>query len=81
MQNLPAQNPIHRAIRRPQLEQATGLKRTSIYNKLNPKSPQYDPTFPRPINLSSRTIAWVESEVQAWIDSRIAASRAVQGGN
>lgn len=29
--------------------------------------------FPKPIKLSERSSAWLESEVQAWIDARIAA--------
>ncbi len=34
-----------------------------------------DPTFPRPIKIGKRASAWVESEVDAWIHDRIAASR------
>jgi prophage regulatory protein len=59
-----------RIIKRPQVEHDTGLKRSSIYNKLNPKSPQYDPTFPKSIKLGARAIGFIESEVQAWIESR-----------
>ena len=29
--------------------------------------------FPKPIKLSERSSAWVESEVQDWIEARIAA--------
>ena len=28
--------------------------------------------FPRPTKLGPRAVAWVESEVDAWIDARIA---------
>ena len=28
--------------------------------------------FPPPINLGGQTIAWVESEIDAWLDQRIA---------
>lgn len=31
--------------------------------------------FPRPIKIGPRASAWIESEVEAWIEQRIAASR------
>lgn len=34
--------------------------------------------FPAPVKLSVRASAWVESEVDAWIESRIRESRAGQ---
>jgi prophage regulatory protein len=30
-----------------------------------------DDTFPRPVSLGSRAVAWIESEVQDWILERI----------
>ena len=47
------------------------LSRPSIYRKVR------DGSFPRPINLGGRAIAWLSSDIDAWIDARIAASRAV----
>ncbi|WP_321866741.1 helix-turn-helix transcriptional regulator [Paraburkholderia tropica] len=44
----------------------TGLSRTSVYT---------NPTFPKPIKLSARAVAWVEGEVDGWIATRIAESR------
>lgn len=67
-----------RLLRRQQVESITGLKRSSIYNRLNPRSKQYDASFPRPITLSSTkkgSVAWVVEEVYAWVSSKIAASR------
>lgn len=32
----------------------TGLSRSTIYNKINCKSKQYDPDFPRPFRSMSR---------------------------
>lgn len=29
-------------------------------------------TFPKPIKIGSRAVAWVESEIDAWIESKIA---------
>lgn len=66
----------HRLLRRKQLEQAIGLSRSTIYAKLDPKSPHYDPSFPKPITLGSMSVAWVEAEIQGWIASRIADRKA-----
>lgn len=65
-------------IRRKQLEARTGLSRSSIYAKmrLNPKRPgDFDPTFPTPVSVGAKAVGWVESEVDAWLAARIAASR------
>lgn len=67
--------PAHRLLRRKQVEQAIGLSRSTIYARLDPKSPHYDPTFPTPIKLGSTSIAFIESEVQSYIAARIADSR------
>ena len=47
-----------------------GIGRSTIYNKLNPKSKQFDPTFPKPRSLGANTVAWLESEVLAWMLAR-----------
>mgnify|MGYP003584827229 CR=1 FL=1 len=52
-----------------------GLKRSSIYARINPKDPRYDPTFPKQIHLSAHSVGWVESEIFDWVISRITASR------
>ncbi len=72
------QPPTLTIIRRKQVEARTGLSRSSIYAKLrhNPKRPNdYDPSFPKPVGVGSRAVGWVESEIEAWIETRIAASR------
>lgn len=56
-------------LRRKQLEARIGLKRSSIYNKLNPRSGNYDPTFPRMVSLGARSVGWYEHEVNAWLTS------------
>lgn len=47
----------------------TTLGRSSIYAYV--KAGKFSP----PIQVGARQIAWVESEVDAWIEGRIAASR------
>jgi prophage regulatory protein len=44
----------------------TGLSRSYVYALA-----QQD-IFPKPVKLTERSSAWVESEIQEWIDSRIA---------
>ncbi|TVP12301.1 helix-turn-helix transcriptional regulator [Shewanella sp. KCT] len=44
---------------------STGLGRSTIYNYIA------DETFPKPVSLGARAVAWVESEVQDWILERI----------
>ena len=45
------------------------LSRSTIYDRLNPKSPRFDPTFPRPIKLGASAIGWHLVDVAAWISS------------
>ena len=39
----------------------TGLARSTIYKHIA------DGTFPKPVSLGERAVAWVEVEVQEWI--------------
>ena len=51
-----------RLIRLPEVIAQTGLNRNSVY--------QID-DFPRPLKVGARASAWVQSEVQEWIQKRI----------
>lgn len=62
-------------IRRRQLEQQLRLSRSSIYARLDPKSPYYDPDFPRPIRLGAGSVGWIESEVERYVQLLIERSR------
>ena len=44
----------------------TGLSKSHLYALVQ------QGIFPKPVKLTERSSAWVESEVQAWIDTRIA---------
>jgi prophage regulatory protein len=68
--------PVHRLIRRKRVEELCAISRSTIYNKLDTKSPQYDPDFPAPIHIGARRVAWLESEVQAYIEFCVSSSRA-----
>lgn len=43
----------------------TGLARSTVYKYIS------EERFPKPIKLGARAVAWVESEVEAWIQDTI----------
>ncbi len=53
-------------LRRPQVEKATGLAKSSIYEKIERDE------FPRPIKLGERAVGWLESDVKDWLNAKIA---------
>lgn len=51
-------------LRLPAVEDATGLKKSAIYQRLR------EGRFPQPVRLGAKAVAWRSEEVQQWIDSR-----------
>jgi prophage regulatory protein len=49
------------------VSERVGLSRAQIYKMMA------NGDFPRQINLTSRSVAWTENEIDAWIASRCAA--------
>lgn len=47
-----------------------GISRSTRYARQDPKSPQYDPSWPIPIMLSVRSTGYIAQEVEAWLASR-----------
>lgn len=43
--------------------------RSWFYDKLSPKSPRYDPSFPRLIRFGPRSVGILEEELNTWIKS------------
>lgn len=64
---------VSRVLRLKHVQERVGLGRSTIYDRMNPKSPRYDSTFPKPIKLGIAAIGWIEAEIDAWIKSRITA--------
>ena len=56
-------------LRLKKLEERVGLKKSSIYEKMNPKSDRYDPTFPVMVSLGERSVGWYQHEVDEWLKS------------
>jgi len=65
----------HKMLRMKQLIEQTGLSRSTLYDMMDVRSKRYDPSFPRAIKLTEATVCWLESEVNAWIDSKIKQGR------
>lgn len=60
-------------LRLKQMLAVVNISKSNAYDKLNPKSPRYDPLFPKPIKLGGRSIGFIESEIQGWLQLRAAA--------
>jgi len=58
-------DPNERLLRLPDLKQKTGKSRSAIYKEMK------DGTFPQCISLGGRSVAWLESEINAWIVEKI----------
>jgi len=61
--------------RLPEVMARTGLSRSAIYAKIGKDE------FPPRISLGPRAVGWLADEVEAWIQSRIDASRSVEQTN
>lgn len=48
----------------------SGLSRSLIYAKLDPKSRYFDPDFPQPVRLSARAVGFHSEALERWIESR-----------
>ena len=56
-------------LRLPEVIAIMGLSKSSLYALIQEKS------FPAPIRLGARAVAWVRSEVKQWAAERVHASR------
>ena len=54
-----------RIIRLKEVMARTGLSRSTIYLHIK------EQLFPKPINLGVRSVGWLESEIDAWIDEKV----------
>ena len=54
-----------RFIRLDELISKTGLGRSTIYRMMD------NGEFPKPINLTSNKVAWLQSEINNWMQSKV----------
>ncbi len=59
-----------RILRITEVAKKLSIGKSTIYDWLNPKSPRYDPNFPKPIKLSAKTIGWLSTMVDEWIENK-----------
>ena len=52
-------------LRRPQVEERTGLSRSTIYLGMKKGS------FPKPVQLGPRSVGWIESEISEWLNGKV----------
>ena len=55
-------------IKLPAVKQRTSLSTSEIYRRIEAG------TFPKQIKLGAKAVAWLEHEISAWIDERVAES-------
>ena len=53
-------------LRLPEVKSRTGFSRSSIYLFVQ------NGTFPRPVRIGGRAVAWLETEIDEWIKARLA---------
>jgi prophage regulatory protein len=56
-------------LRRPQVQQRTGLSRSTLYQFIR------DGAFPAAVPLGPRAVGWLESDVSDWISARVKLAR------
>ena len=59
---------MHRILRLPEVMNNTGLARSTIYKMVAAKS------FPIQISLGAKSVGWLESDIQSWIEAKISDS-------
>jgi prophage regulatory protein len=57
-----------RILRLPDVIHRTGMSRSAIY------AHEKNGTFPKRVQLSARSVGWIESEVEAWLKARASAA-------
>jgi prophage regulatory protein len=56
-------------LRLPAVLERTGLSRSTTYSMISKG------LFPAPVSLGERAVGWVESQIDQWVDEKIAASK------
>jgi len=62
----------HQILRLTDVKAMTGLSSSTIYLRMA------EGKFPKKINLGSRAVGWINTEVNEWIEERIRESRLVE---
>lgn len=60
-------------LRLTEVKARTGLSRSTIYLRIA------EGTFPKPVRIGGRAVAWLSTEISEWIKNCVEQSRSVQG--
>lgn len=60
--------PNRRLLRLPEVRQKVGLSRSAIYKLIS------EGQFPRQVALGPRTVAWVQEDLDRWIEERLSST-------
>ncbi|CDH00517.1 AlpA family transcriptional regulator [Xenorhabdus bovienii] len=63
--------PKESLIRLPEVQRRTGYSKAWIYRLIK------EDKFPKQVKIGPRSVAFVESEIDGWVDQRIAESRGI----
>ncbi|WP_095148459.1 AlpA family transcriptional regulator [Pseudomonas sp. Irchel s3a18] len=66
---IPSAKPTIRFIKVSEVKTVTGISQSEIYRRMAAG------TFPKQVTLGPKCVVWIEAEVLAWCDERIAESR------
>jgi prophage regulatory protein len=69
-QDQPAKTSINWILRLPEVMDRVGICRASIYQRMN------QGTFPKSVSLGPRSVGWLESEIDTWLEERVSARAA-----
>jgi prophage regulatory protein len=58
-----------RILRSRTVQNTTGLSKSTMYLKIA------QGTFPKPISLGARSVGWLDTEIEEWLQGRISLSR------
>lgn len=65
-------NQLHQIVRPKDTAKECGFALSTLWGRLNPKSTQFDPEFPRPFRLSSNrargAVGWLRADIMAYLD-------------
>lgn len=53
-----------------EIDALLGTSKSSRFARQDPKSPQYDPSWPLPVKLSARSTGYLVHEIERWLASR-----------
>ncbi len=67
--------PIRQVLRARQVAELLSIGKSTLYDWMNPRSPRYDPVFPKPVKLGMASVGWLAPEIEEWLARRVSSTR------